>query len=86
MARAKNLESQLKIAKNGLLKAEAEVKNYKNKISEIENMIEEREKENIYLLIKEHGISISDLQKLLSQSKNTIKMKDNKKNQKEDVA
>ena len=87
MARVKkNLKNQLEVAKKKLLKAEADVKNYKNKISKIENMIEEQEKEDIYSMIKEHGLSSSDLQKLLIQSKTSLQIKDNKKIKNENVA
>ena len=87
MARVKkNLKNQLEVAKKNLLKAEADVKNYKNKISKIENMIEEQEKEDIYSMIKEHGLSSSDLQKMLIKSKTSLQIKDNKKIKKENVA
>lgn len=63
----KTLEEQLAYAKDNLLKAENRVEECKRSIVDIEAQIEDRDMREAYRMLKEKGVSVSQLQKILAK-------------------
>ena len=63
---AKSLEEQLANAQEELKKAEEKVVATKQKIADLNHAIRERDKENVFLMLEKQGLSVEDVQKLLT--------------------
>ena len=63
----KPLEEQLSYAEESLLKAEARVEECKRSIADIKAQIEDRDMREAYRMLKEKGVSVSQLQKILAK-------------------
>ena len=61
----KSLEEQLTIAQEELKKTEDKVVSLKQKITELNHAIRERDKENIFAALESRGMSVEDFNKLL---------------------
>lgn len=68
----KSLEEQLKNAKNELAKTLEKEQSLREKIANIEAAIEDRDMHEYYTLLKEHEISIEELQTILKNRAKVI--------------
>ena len=67
----KSLEEQLTTAQEELKKAEDKVVTLKQKISDLNHAIRERDKENVFALLEAQGMSVEDFKEFLA-AKNII--------------
>lgn len=71
----KPLEEQLKTAESELKKYEGKVVQCKQAIVTIKNQIEDRDMRKSYALLKQNNISVAQLEKMLSKSKDENRKK-----------
>ena len=65
----KTFEEQLEVAYEELKKAEEKVINTKQKIADLNHAIRERDKENVFAMLEEQGLSVDDFKEFIASKK-----------------